>query len=332
MDDASLLVPKEYWPFHGGFLVKFVTLLSATWLLVVLTTTGGCDTPRKHVSPSKSGENSEMINRVGLDAENRANDEIHIRARYCFRYTGTNEKQSEKGAYHAYTDWWVPLDQVALVCLDVWNMDLHQDMHVRDERITRERIVPLVKAARASGLQIIHAPSPSIARRHANWVNLEQDAQRPESSGNTPHWPPTSFRERTGEFSRYASPERPNILSSWKFLGDNCDFHDQVRPISDEPVIATGEELQRLCAQKGILFLLYAGFHTPGCMTNRSYGITEMRDRGYTCILVRDCTNGMETHETHDEQTSMKGTIAFLEHMQIYSLESRQIIESFAKQ
>jgi nicotinamidase-related amidase len=268
----------------------------------------------------------------GFNSRIHAAGEIQIKARYCFRYTGTDDKQREKDAYYAVTDWWVPLDQVALVCLDIWNMDLHQDMHARDDRVTRERIVPLVGTARAAGMQIIHAPSPSIARRHENWVNLEQDALLPESSRKIPDWPPSSFKNATGKFARYASPERSNMLSSWKFLDDNCDFHVLVQPESDEPVIATGEELHRLCAQKGILFLLYVGFHTPGCMINRSYGMTDMRDRGYTCILVRDCTNGMETHETHDEQTSMRGTIAFLEHMQIYSLESQQIIDILAKQ
>lgn len=313
--------------------IKFklpLTLLSAAGLLVFMMTSCGPDAPREETALNSTGANGGMLNSDGSSAEKKAVDEINIRARFCFRITAPDGNQREKDAYHAYTDWRIPLDQVALVCLDIWNMDIHQDMRERDDRITRERIVPLVKAARESGLRIIHAPSPPVARRHANWIQLEQDAPRRESSGDSPDWPPRSFREKTGEYARYASPERENMLLSWKFLDDYCDFHDLVRPESDEPVIATGEELHRLCAEKGILFLLFAGFHTPGCMTNRTYGMTAMRDRGYTCILVRDCTNGMESHETHDDQTSMIGTIAFLEQMQIYSIESGEVIDALA--
>ena len=207
-------------------------------------------------------------------------------------------------------------------------MDLHQDMHERDDRITRERISPLIKAARAQGLQIIHAPGPQIARRHANWLNFDQDKSSWAESNDTLNWPPSTFLKKTGEYARYASPEVPNKLRSWKILIDNAEFHDWVQPVANEPVIATGEELHRLCAEKGILFLIYAGFHTPGCMTTRTYGMIDMRDRGYTCILVRDCTNGMETHETFDNQTSMKGAIAFLEQTGIYSILSEQLISA----
>ncbi len=253
---------------------------------------------------------------------------IHINARYYFRYTNPDEEQRESLSHHAETDWRIPLNQVALVCLDIWNMDLHQDMHERDDRITRERISPLIKAARAQGLQIIHAPGPHIARRHANWLNLEKDKSSGAESNDTPNWPPPTFLKKTGEYVQYASPEVPNMLRSWDILRDNAGFHDLVQPVADEPVIATGEELHRLCAEKGILFLIYVGFHTPGCMTTRNYGMIDMRDRDYTCILVRDCTNGMETHETFDDQTSMKGAIAFLEQNGIYSILSEQLISS----
>jgi hypothetical protein len=120
------------------------------------------------------------------------------------------------------------------------------------------------------------------------------------------------------------------MFKAWKSL-DQADFHEQVRPAGNEPVIATGEELHRPCARRNILFLLFAGFHTPGCMTNRTYGMITMRSRGYTCILLRDCTNGMETHETFKDQLSMKGTIAFLEQTGIYTLLSDQVIRACRK-
>ena len=251
---------------------------------------------------------------------------INIKLRYYCRHTEPIEAQQEKNCHYNTVDWQIPLDNIALICLDIWNLDVHQDMQERDNRITRERIVPLVAACRKSGLQLIHAPAPPIARRHPNWVDLVQDKPHPTEYPDSPEWPPREFKNKTGEYTQYAFPEESIKLKSWEYL-EGADFHDLVKPEKDEPVIATGEELHRLCAQKGILFLLFAGHHTPGCMTGRTYGMVKMQGKGYTCILVRDCTNGMETHETHDEQISMKGTIAFLEQTGLYTLLSDEIIK-----
>jgi len=92
--------------------------------------------------------------------------------------------------------------------------------------------------------------------------------------------------------------------------------------------IGNGEELHRLCAQREILHLLYVGFHTPGCMNLRDYGITAMKQRGYNCVLLRDCTNGMEAPEHFDEQIGMKAFIAFLERNWIYSISSDELIQA----
>ena len=252
---------------------------------------------------------------------------IHIRPRYFNRYTDPDSEQNEKDCRHAELDWQLPLNRTALVCLDIWNTDLHRDMQERDDRVTREKIVPLVKACRARGLRLVHAPAPPIARRHPNWVDLLKDETSRTEFPDSPDWPPADFHKKTGDFASYAQPEEPDMKKAWQML-EKADFHVLVKPEGDEPVIATGEELHRLCAREGILFLLFAGFHTPGCMTGRTYGLVRMRTRGYACILLRDCTNGMETHETFDDQTSMKGTIAFLEQTGIVTLNSEQLIEA----
>jgi hypothetical protein len=258
----------------------------------------------------------------------KSNGYIHLVPRYYVRYpktrTGFNEKQCRYGEVR----WDIDINRIALVCLDIWNMDLHQDMAARDDAVTRKKIVPLVNACRQRGLQIIHAPSPPIAHRHPNWVDLVKKHEVPRAEyKNSPVWPPAEFRAGNGPYRQYVMPRKDDMLKAWKLL-DQADFHELVQPVGDEPVIATGEELHRLCVQRKILFLLFAGFHTPGCMTNRTYGMTKMQSRGYTCILLRDCTNGMETHKTFKDRLSMKGTIAFLEQTGIYTLSSEQVIKA----
>ena len=255
---------------------------------------------------------------------------IHIRPRYVRRYTDPGVERLEKNCQFAFLDWQMPLDEAALICLDVWDRDIQADMHKRDDRITRMRIVPLVAACRRHGLQVIHAPAPPIAEASPNWVRLDGDEERPMEKPRSPDWPPPEFRSRTGPYARYALPREAQAAADKKLL-DNADFHKLVRPVGDEAVVATGEELHRLCAQRGVLHLFYVGFHTPGCMTVRSYGIPQMAQRGFCCILVRDCTNGMETHETFDEQVCMRGAIANLELGTAYTVASDNLIEALGE-
>jgi nicotinamidase-related amidase len=255
---------------------------------------------------------------------------ICITPRYCRRYTDPGIERLEANCTHAVLDWQMPLTEAALLCVDIWDRDIHADMRAIDDRVTREKIVPVLEASRQAGLQVIHAPATPIAERHANWVNLLGDRQPQKEWPDSPEWPPAEFRQKTGPYATYARPSEPQREPDRETL-DQTDFHELVRPVGDEPVIKTGEELHRLCAARGVLHLFYVGFHTPGCLTKRSYGIRRMVARGYGCILLRDCTNGMETHETFADKTSMRGTIAYLEQQGAYTLLSTQLIEALQR-
>ena len=251
---------------------------------------------------------------------------IHIRPRYEQRAPAPGEPRREQNHRHVHLEWDLPLSETALICLDIWDHDIREDMREIDDAVTRERIVPVVRAARRRGLQIIHAPAPPVAQRSPNWVKLMPEGEEPQKVWpNSPDWPPEDFRQKTGRYEQYARPEvwcREQDLEE----SDRRDFHELVRPEGDEAVILTGEELHRLCHRRGILHLIYVGFHVPGCVTLRNYGLPQMLDHGYHCILVRDCTNGMESHTTFQDQTCMRGTIAFLEQMQMYTLDSSELI------
>ena len=253
---------------------------------------------------------------------------IHIHPRYEQRAPAPGEPRREQNHRYVHLDWDLPLSETALICLDIWNYDLREDMREIDDRITRERIVPVVAAARQHGLQIIHAPAPQVAQKSPNWVKLIPESEKPQEAWpNSPDWPPREFRHKSGQYEKYARPEpwcRAQDIEESRQL----DFHDLVRPEGDEAVILTGEELHRLCHQRGILHLIYVGFHVPGCVTLRNYGLPQMDAYGYHCILVRDCTNGMESHTTFKDQGCMRGAIAFLEQIRMYTLESPELISA----
>jgi nicotinamidase-related amidase len=80
------------------------------------------------------------------------------------------------------------------------------------------------------------------------------------------------------------------------------------------------------CKQHGILFLLFAGFNTNACILVRDYGTLQMANRGYSVVIIRDCTTRMESKETQPALSQTNGAILFLEMFEHFSVTSRDII------
>ncbi len=68
------------------------------------------------------------------------------------------------------------------------------------------------------------------------------------------------------------------------------------------------------------------GFNTNACILMRDYGTLAMGRRGYEIILLRDCTTGMESFETHENLGQTRGAVLFLEMFGHYSLTSGELI------
>ena len=108
------------------------------------------------------------------------NKSITLQLRYLRRLTDPEVEMKEKNLQYARVARQLPMDQTALIALDIWDRDLLADMRERDDKITRERIVPVIRACRKAGLQIIHAPTMRIAMRSGNWVNLLKGETPPD--------------------------------------------------------------------------------------------------------------------------------------------------------
>jgi nicotinamidase-related amidase len=253
---------------------------------------------------------------------------IHLRPRYVRLYTDPGVELAEANYQYRTLDWDLPLNEVALVCLDCWNGHYSRDTRERMEEIVREKIAPLLAAARAKGLLVIHAPASPVAQRHPNWVRLTQASKPQPPWPDSPAWPPAEFRQKSGRYACLARPPEPQDAERAAHTRQKRDFHPLVRPLGDEPVVLDGEELHRLCAGRKLLHLLYVGFNTNACIMLRDYGLPAMNRRGYTTILVRDGTTGMETAHTHQDLACTRGAIADLEQFGSYTLSAHEIIEA----
>ena len=257
---------------------------------------------------------------------------LHVRPRYFRLYTDPGVELAEENFRYRELDWAIPLQRAALISLDVWDFHFARDTLERIEEITVGRIAPLVEACRTAGLQVIHAPAGPVAQKQANWVKLIPEEGKPQPVWpGSPDWPPAEFRRKQGSYAEYARPDEPQDAERNRHREEKRDFHPAVRPVGDEAVVLDGEELHRLCHRRGILFLFYVGFNTNACIVMRDYGAFAMHARGYEAILVRDCTTGMETHETVGELTCTRGQIATLEQFGIYTVTAGHLGEALAE-
>ncbi|MEW6754135.1 MAG: isochorismatase family protein [Candidatus Latescibacterota bacterium] len=209
----------------------------------------------------------------------------------------------------------LPVAQTALVLVDVWATHYVDSWLERASRVTRERLVPLLKAVRGAGVTVIHAPSPYVVERH-HPDSMPPPSSAPAPPGSpSPCWPPPAFRGiyRTGEYAPFGRDQEPRLPLAYARYESELKIAAPAAPLPGEPIIATGPQLHEELARRGILHLLYAGFATNWCVIGRDYGIIAMNDRGYNVVLVRDATTGIEFHDTVETLAATAMTIREVE-------------------
>jgi len=160
-----------------------------------------------------------------------------------------------------------------------------------------------VKAARAGGVTIIHAPSDTIdfyrespARAR---VLAAPAGQMPAPTERDA--PPLPIDDSDGGSD---TGEKP-WYKAWTRQHPAIEIDEQSDAIS-----ADGQEIWNVMKQRSIGHVLIVGVHTNMCILNRSFAIKAMVQRGVDIMLVRDLTDAMYNpamppHVSHDEGTRL---------------------------
>jgi nicotinamidase-related amidase len=226
-------------------------------------------------------------------------------------------------------NWTLPVAQTALVMVDCWDIHYIQSHEERSGQICRERLLPVVEACRRAGIAVVHAPSPPRARHYPQWVRYAGDEELAPRPAPPPDWPPEAFRKREGEWAAFAKP-REWVLDEWAKRSDQQRIVPEIAPQPDDFVIATGAQLHRLCRDRGIMHLLYAGFAANMCVLYRDYGTRAMHQRGYNVILLRDCTTAIEAAHTLAEEGLTQWAILEIEMTVGTSTTSEEVVRACA--
>jgi nicotinamidase-related amidase len=230
----------------------------------------------------------------------------------------------------------VPVAQTALILIDVWDIASEREHNPPvGDRIVHTAIAPLLQAARAADMLVIHAAhrpvgwdgkntAPRIDARAGD--SMARD-QLPEEAARQPvdpnQWPPREFVYRVGEHGQFARNDSPAYLPYAYVKG----IHPGALPVKRdrEYLESDFDRVQTILRENRILHLLYVGEWTNGCVVMRPVGIRSMSALGYNTIILRDATWGPELADTWDTMEVTRGAIMDIEILNGFSALASQV-------
>ena len=202
----------------------------------------------------------------------------------------------------------LPVARTAIVICDMWDKHWCSGASRRVDALAA-RMAPVVDAARARGILIIHAPSETMA--------FYKDSPQ---------------RQRMLAVAKVALPQPLPLTDPPLPIDDSdggCDTPDKFYTawtrenaglqIAPEDMISdNGAEIYSLLRARGIENLLVMGVHTNMCVLNRTFAIKQMTKWGVRCVLVRDLTDSMYNPKDRPFVAHDRGTGLVIEHIEKY--------------
>lgn len=180
-----------------------------------------------------------------------------------------------------------PASATALLLCDVWNRHTCPAAETRLEQLVL-RMAEVVTALRARGVQIVHAPSDTMAF-YAGSAARERVLAAPkiEPPEELSHEDPPLPVDSTGGGCD-ADREEPHPPWPWTREHPGITIDETVDVVSDN-----GRDLYAYYQQRGIRQVLIMGVHTNMCVLNRTFAIKRLVCWGVDVALIRDLTDAM---------------------------------------
>ena len=220
---------------------------------------------------------------------------------------------------------WSPAETAIVIC-DMW--DDHWSRGAAERVVAMiPRMNGVLRAARAAGVEIVHAPSETMgfyagspARQRMQAVGLVEPPPEREHSDPPMPFDATDDNSDTGEkpWHRAWTRQHPAIE-----VDEERDW------ISDD-----GREIYNFFQRQGIRHMLLMGVHTNFCILKRSFGIQQMVRWGVEVVLVRDLTDAMYNPATppyvsHDEGTQL--VVGYIEKFWCPTTDSGSLMQALER-
>ncbi|MFC1526015.1 isochorismatase family protein [Candidatus Latescibacterota bacterium] len=195
--------------------------------------------------------------------------------------------------------------------------------------IIRQRIAPVLTAARQSGMAVFHLAQQGYVHRYPQYARIAADpALQPLTQpveGGTQVEGCLQPRSREEKWSDQYGPEFPGPV--WVTHAETFDIATPLKPLPTEDVFLDGWQLNGLCRRRGIDTLIYAGFMADLCLLNVPGALREMSSHfGYRCVVLGDCTIAYEYEDTHRGQWMTRAAIRLVETDLGYSCSADELV------
>lgn len=198
--------------------------------------------------------------------------------------------------------------QTAVLICDMWDNHWCRGAAKRVNEMVMI-MAPVVEAARAGGIRIIHSPS--------DVMDFYKDYPQRKRMLELPQVPPP-------EPATFSDPPLPI-----DDIEGGCDTGDQdhkawsrqhagIHIAPDDVISDKGTEVYSYLRANGIGNLLIMGVHTNMCVLNRTFAIKQMTKWGVRCVLVRDLTDAMYDPKKRPFVNHARGTELVIEHIEKY--------------
>lgn len=206
-----------------------------------------------------------------------------------------------------------PLDpaKTAVVVCDMWDDHWCQSAAKRCDALAKAA-EPVLKACRAKGMTVIHAPSDCMgfyqdhpARKRmlaVKKVEVPKDKDVP--------CPPLPVDDSDGGCD---DPAPAKEHRAW------TRQHAAITIDPDKDYITQdGREVYGLLKEKGLTTVVVMGVHTNMCVLNRSFAIKQMVKWGVDALLVRDLTDAMYNPKKRPFVSHEAGTNLIIEYIEAH--------------
>jgi nicotinamidase-related amidase len=174
-----------------------------------------------------------------------------------------------------------------------------------------------VKAARAKGILIVHAPSETM-EFYKDTPQRKRAQDAPESK------PPADLKSWRG-LDPKKEPKLPIDDSDGGCDSGEKPWHkawtrqNAAIEIAPEDAISdNGQEVYNLLQKRGIDNVIVMGVHTNMCVLGRSFAIRRMVQMGKNVALMRDMTDTMYNPKMPPHVDHFRGTDLVIEHIEKY--------------
>ena len=256
-----------------------------------------------------------------------------------------------------------PFEETALIAIHCWNINFPDGPQVipqfdacagwaeyidRAREIIEYRIHPVIELARSVRIPVVHVAAPYHAGLHQQYQLTKkltsEDVENTGFLGNEIRFEVGSDSSgkklddggsvggRAWQQEYQEDVFGPGFTQSWNDLtGDETsspvDFAAVLGPQPEDYVVATSLQLNEIMRKLGIWNLIYVGFLANNCLLDAPCGMRDMgRGYGYRCILLRDCTTGLEQHDTISRLSNTRAAIRYVEFYIGYTATSDQFL------